>query len=78
MSQILVRDLDPAVVSRLKQRARRNRRSLQAEVRVVLEELASKEAARDAAWSVADEIRSQLSGTPQTDSSELIREDRDR
>ena len=38
MAQIVVRDLDEAVVDRLKQRARQEGRSLQSEVRVILSE----------------------------------------
>jgi hypothetical protein len=40
--------------------------------------LARDEASREAAWNLADEIQAQLAGTKQTDSTELIREDRDR
>ena len=37
VAQLLLRDLDDAVVARLKARARRNRRSLQAEAKAILE-----------------------------------------
>jgi len=37
MSQILVRNLSPATVQRLKERARSNKRSLEAEVRSILD-----------------------------------------
>ncbi len=37
MTQMLVRDLDPEVMERLKERARSNGRSLQKEVRAILE-----------------------------------------
>jgi plasmid stability protein len=36
MAQVLVRDVDPAVLEKLKARARNNHRSLEAELRVVL------------------------------------------
>lgn len=36
MASIVVRNLDPEVVERLKERARRNGRSLEAEVRMIL------------------------------------------
>jgi plasmid stability protein len=78
MSQILVRDLEPQVVAKLKERAKRNRRSLQAEVRVVLEELARREEARDSFWEFADKMREESRGMAQSDSADLIREDRDR
>ena len=78
MSQILVRDLEPEVVSKLKLRAKRNRRSLQAEVRVLLEDASRREVARDELWQVADAMQRETASRPQTDSAELIREDRDR
>jgi plasmid stability protein len=40
MAQILVRGLDDALVARLKDRASQNHRSLQGEVRAILEEVA--------------------------------------
>jgi plasmid stability protein len=84
MSQILVRDLSSDTVDKLKERARRNRRSLQSEVRDILEDAAAaaeKEEARQRRMEeflrVADEVR--LASGPQTsDSVDLIREDRDR
>jgi plasmid stability protein len=41
MSQILVRNLSPETVDRLKAQAKRNKRSLEAEVRSILDEAAS-------------------------------------
>lgn len=75
MTQILVRNLDEAVVSRLKHRATRNRRSLQAEVKALLEEAAQVDP--DRAREIADRIRSRLRGRTHGDSAELIRELRD-
>jgi plasmid stability protein len=37
MAQILIRDLDPKVVEKLKEQAARNGRSLESELRVILE-----------------------------------------
>jgi len=37
MAQILIRDLDPWVVEKLKQQAARNGRSLQSELRIIFE-----------------------------------------
>ena len=77
MAQILVRNLPTPTIDRLKARAKRNRRSLEAEVREILE-LASvqderrAEAVRFAAWA------REQNGLQQTDSVELIREDRER
>ena len=80
MSQILVRDLDHDVVAQLKERARRNRRSLQAEVRIILEEAADRSRRRanlEELLAVADRIRREA-GPQTSDSVNLIREDRDR
>ena len=78
MAQILVRDLDDATVERLKKRAQANGRSLQAEVKMVLEQHARMEMAAFAA--AADRIREELKATGRTfsDSAEIIREERDR
>ena len=78
MSQILVRDLAPEVVERLKKRARANRRSLQAEVKDILErESTPSKLSREQFLSIMDRIRE---GAPvqKSDSVELIREDRER
>ena len=53
MAQLLVRDLDPAVVARLKEQARQNHRSLQGEVKAILEEAAAR-ATRDEALAMID------------------------
>lgn len=76
MSQILVRDLDPAVVERLKQRARRHGRSLQREAKAILE--AASTLSMEEAQKVAAQWRRRLSGAMTTDSAELLREDRER
>ena len=78
MAQILVRGLDAALVARLKERARENHRSLQGEVKAILEEAA--------AQATSAEIEAILNrwqryweqkGKIFSDSAELIREDRD-
>ena len=76
MAQILVRDLDPKVVARLKQRAKRDGRSLQAEVKLGLEQAARTDAA--AARRLAGTIRKRFKGRKVRDSADLVREDRDR
>lgn len=76
MSEVLVRDLSPATVQKLKKRARRHGRSLQAELKSILEgaaPLSPKEF-----WVVADSIRRSLKGRRHSDSVKLLREDRDR
>ena len=76
MAQLLIRDLAPETIDVLKERARRHRRSLQGEVRLILE----KEAAAGALdpWAVADKIKAAFGGARFSDSAALIREDRDR
>ena len=76
MSQVLVRDLDEAVVTRLKERARRNGRSLQAELKQILEQAAGQDAVDFR--SELERVRARFAGRTFTDSAELIREDRDR
>lgn len=76
MPQILVRDLDPTVIKKLKSRARHHHRSLQAELKDVLEQAA--------AMNVTDirgrvkRIRAMFEGRAFGDSSALIRRDRAR
>jgi plasmid stability protein len=76
MASVLVRDLDPAVVDRLKARAQENGRSLQKELKAVLEQ-----AATHATWAEAradiDRVRQRFAGREFSDSTELVREDRD-
>jgi len=79
MSQILVRNVEKETIERLKERAQRNGRSLEAEARVIL----SREARRptmdhEAALKLADEIRSRFGDRQLSDSAEIIREARDR
>jgi plasmid stability protein len=78
MSQILVRDLEPETLERLKQRAKRNRRSLQAEVRLILHEAAVRERradpeARREAFERALANRRELEGKVHTDSVDIVR-----
>ena len=77
MAQILIRDLDPGIVDQLKARAEKNKRSLEAEVRLILEDVATREARRAEFWQFADEMR-RRAGPQTTDSVDLIREDRER
>jgi len=77
MAQVLVRQLDSKVVVRLKKRAREHGRSLQSEVKTILEEAVPD---YEAAWKRIERFRKQLrkSGRTFGDSVDLIREDRDR
>ncbi len=76
MAQILVQDLSPALVARLKERAERNGRSLQDEVKAILESAAK--LSMNEAREVARQIRRSLEGRMTSDSADLLREDRER
>jgi len=79
MSSILVRDLDPDVVERLKERARLNKRSLQAELRYILEMEAAADSRRRNHAELArraDAIR-RRSGPQKSDSTEILRKVRE-
>ena len=77
MADVLVRDLDSAVVERLKVRARISNRSLQSEMKTILTR-ASEQAGELDRMEVASRIRESIQRQPQTDSAILLREDRDR
>ncbi len=76
MGQVLVRNLDDAVIERLKARASKAGRPLEQELRVILTEAAMPP--RDELRRVAAELRAQLSGAPRVDTLALLREDRER
>ena len=80
MVTINVRRLDEDVVSRLKRRASLNNRSLEGEVRHILECAADDNmAAKRAAFlEASDRLRERTRGRKQTPAEVLIREDRDR
>ena len=79
MPDVLIRDLDATTLRKLKARAKRHRRSLQAEMKVIAEDIAGREPNpnQDDFWRRADEMRERLKGTQTTDSAEIIREFRD-
>jgi len=76
MAQLLVRDVSAATVESLKRRARANRRSLQNELKEIIDHAARMnfEEFREA----ADRIRNSLKGRRFRDSTDLVREDRER
>jgi len=76
MAQILVRDLDHGTVERLKARAKQHRRSLQGEVKVILIE-ATDLSLREAS-TVSTRWQKRLASRAFSDSTRLIREDRNR
>ena len=76
MRQLTVRGIEDDVYARLKSLARRNHRSVEAEVRVILDRATRpdrSEIARDAA-----EMRARLAATYTGDATADIRADRDR
>ena len=75
MATALVRDLDDAVYERLKARAARNNRSLEAELREILV-LASKQVDMATARTAADAMRRRLDGRPHSDAGEILAEER--
>jgi plasmid stability protein len=77
MAQVIVRNLDDTVVANLKRKAALRGRSLEQELREILSE-ASRLAAPERV-ETSRRIRTLTpAGVPQTDSTEMIREDRDR
>lgn len=76
MPNVLIRDLDQKALDALKQRAARNGRSLQAEMKQILEEAAAVNMID--ARALAARIRRELSGRKHSDSTALIAEDRRR
>ena len=79
MGQLIVRNLDDQVIESLKARASRQERSLEAELRVILERAAAERVVNiSEARERAERISRSLAGRPHSDSAALIREDRDR
>ncbi|MBI2863206.1 MAG: hypothetical protein HYX94_01410 [Chloroflexi bacterium] len=79
MPDVLVRDVPEQTLDALRQRAKRNRRSLQQELLRVLEATAVETQPRSAG-EIAAAIRARLSqgGRSFGDSADLVREDRER
>ena len=78
MTDVLVRNLSEEVVEKLKVRARNRGRSLQQELKLLLEQSVAAEAVD--ALALARKVRRRLARerAKQSDSAELVREDRDR
>ena len=77
MAQVLVRQLNDKVVDRLKKRAKEHGRSLQSEVKTILEDAVPD---YERAWKRIDALRLRLKRSSRkfSNSADLIREDRDR
>ena len=76
MPDVLVRDLSAETLEALKGRAKQNKRSLQVELKWILEQAAQTTMAD--ARAVAAKIRRSLNKTVHSDSAALLREDRRR
>jgi plasmid stability protein len=72
MAQILIRNLDDAVVEKLKRRAETHGRSLEAEVRLLLTNSVQYDV------SALRELRAKFGDRKFDDTTEMIREDRER
>ena len=76
MAQLLIRDIDPSTLKRLKQSAKLHKRSLQGELKSIVEtatKITMAEArVKSKAW------HKRLSGRAFNDSAALLREDRNR
>jgi hypothetical protein len=77
MPNVLVRGIEKRDLELLKKRAEASGRSLQAELKRILE-LAARASDEDAAQAVAERVRAALGGRKHPDSALLIRKDRDR
>jgi plasmid stability protein len=76
MSQVLIRDLEPTVIEKLKQRAAAHGRSLQAELKTILEQTARHSSVDYKAEAAA--LRKRLAGRRHSDSGVLQARDRRR
>jgi plasmid stability protein len=76
MTQLLIRGMQAETVQRLKARAKRHGRSLQGEVKAILEAAAGY--SMQEAHAVSDAWAARLAGREFSDSAALIREDRER
>ena len=76
MPHILVRDVDSDIVKRLKSIAKQHGRSLQGEVKAILEQTVPMTMSE--ARAVSEKWQQRLKGRKFSDSAKLIREDRER
>lgn len=76
MRQLTIRNVDEKVYQRLKERARISRRSLEAEVRVILDQAVLPDRSEVSRRAAA--MRARLAGRYTGDATAAIREDRER
>ena len=78
MATVTIRDLDDKIVARLKDRAKNNNRSLEAELRELLSGVVREQERKQSFLKKADRIAAMTPKVAQTDSTKLLREDRRR
>jgi plasmid stability protein len=76
MPQLLIRNLEEETIQSLKNLAKKHNRSLQGEVKLILEGYAHHP--DESALMIADRWQGYFSGRTFSDSTELVREDRER
>ncbi len=76
MADLLIRNLNPTVIKRLKQRAKEHNRSLQSELKIIVE--AAVKMSLDEAIQTSEDWHKRLAGQTFKDSAELLRKDRKR
>lgn len=77
MANLTIRNVDNEIVAQLKRQAKANNRSLEAELREILARAATGDLRVDLG-ALAERIAAMTHDRPQTDSTELLREDRER
>lgn len=78
MPDLLIRDVPGKIVKALKKKAADNRRSLQQELLLIIENAALEERVKKVEYATVIRERLQADGEVYTDSTELFREDRNR
>lgn len=76
MADLLIRNIEPVVIKRLKLLAKQHHRSLQGELKYIIEGAAK--LTINEARKISNKWHKKLSGNTFTDSTELLREDRNR
>ena len=64
MSDVLVRGVEESALKRLRQRAKQHSRSLQAEIRLIIEQAAAQDEQRERTTETACRIKEELRGRP--------------
>jgi antitoxin FitA len=77
MNQLIIENIDPMIVEKLKIRAQRQGRTLDAELKAILSS-AAEVVEVTSPWENIDKARAKYTGKTFSDSAELLREDRQR